>query len=61
MLKKLLKSLLGGSHKRYSSSDYHKHSYKKFSSSDHGKKHYGKSHGHSYYKGKRRKSGFFSS
>ncbi|MFC0189598.1 hypothetical protein ACFFJY_14935 [Fictibacillus aquaticus] len=59
MLKKILKSLLGSSHKKYSSSAYkHKKSYyKKYSSSDY--KH-GKHYGHKHYKGKH-KSSFFSS
>ncbi|MDM5197939.1 hypothetical protein QUF79_07905 [Fictibacillus enclensis] len=62
MIKKLLKSILGSRHRRYSSSDHRRHTYRKYSSSSGYKKHhYGKSHGHSYYKGKRRKSGFFSS
>ncbi|UOY92945.1 hypothetical protein MUG87_02045 [Ectobacillus sp. JY-23] len=58
MLKKILKSLLGHSHKRYSSSDYHRRpSYKRYSSSD---RHAHRHHGHGYYK-KKHKSSFLSS
>ncbi|MCP8970337.1 hypothetical protein [Ectobacillus ponti] len=52
MLKKILKALLGQSHKhRYSSSDYHKHH-----------KHYNHhQYGHGHYKKKHKSHSFFSS
>ena len=70
MIKKILKSILGG-HKGYSSSDYKKHySHKKahhYSSSDYKKHHsYKKAHhhgsyGHHHYKKKHKSGSFFSS